>query len=67
MKMTLIATLATLFAFSAVAIADETPGATAVPANTAATAGTTDSGSSHIVKHSAKKKKKKKKKHASMQ
>jgi hypothetical protein len=63
MMKTLVLLMATLFALSAVAIADETPAASA-PAGTAATAATgSNDGSSSIVKQSAKKKKKKKKKH----
>ena len=61
MTKTLIVMMATLFAFSAVALADETPAANSgAPAATEVTAATANT--SPIVKHSAKKKKKKKKK-----
>src|SRR5579885_191393 len=57
----LVLMMATLFALSAVAVADETPSTSSAPAGaTAATS--TSSGTSSIVKQSAKKKKKKKKK-----
>jgi hypothetical protein len=62
MTKTLIVTMATLFALSAVALADESPAAnTGAPGATEVTAASANT--SPIVKHSAKKKKKKKKKH----